>query len=158
MPAMAGQVKAKECLMKKKLLMLLLALCMIISMTALTACGGGSGDSGDTASEETATEETAVEEDTDFLLGSWFARTATYNGEEKDPDEIFNGTFHLYFTEDKCDMAIDSKTAPVSWERTDKGVTLIGDDTYYITFPDDSKETLVITINGIDVLMEKYEE
>ena len=145
--------------MKKKLLMLLLALCMITTMTALTACGGGSEDSSEEfATEEAAPEETAVEEDTDFLLGSWFARTATYNGEEKDPDEIFNGTFHLYFTEDKCDMAIDSKTAPVSWERTDKGVTLIGDDTYYITFPDDSKETLVITINGIEVLMEKYEE
>ncbi len=143
--------------MKKKLLMLLLALCMIATMTALTACGGGGGS--EDSSSETASEETAqAEDETDFLLGSWFAKTATYNGEEKDPDEVFNGTFHLYFTEDKCNMAIDSKTAPVSWERTDKGVTLIGDDTYYITFPDDSKETLIITINGIEVLMEKYEE
>ena len=141
--------------MKKKLLMLMLALCMIVTMTALSACGGGSGDSGgEAAGEETA--QTA--DDTDFLLGSWFAKTATYNGEEKDPDEVFNGTFHLYFTEDRCNMAIDSKTAPVSWERTDKGVTLTGDDTYYITFPDDSEDTLIITINGIEVLMEKYEE
>ena len=146
--------------MKKKLLMLMLALCMIVTMTALSACGGGSGDSGgEAAGEETASEETAqTADDTDFLLGSWFAKTATYNGEEKDPDEVFNGTFHLYFTEDRCNMAIDSKTAPVSWERTDKGVTLTGDDTYYITFPDDSEDTLIITINGIEVLMEKYEE
>ena len=153
--ALAGKTDEKECAMKKKLLMLLLALCMIATMTALTACGGSSGDSdGEIVIEET-TDEAG---ETDFLMGSWFAKTATFNGEEKDPDLLFNGKFHLFFTEDKCDMAIDTRTAPVSWKLTDKGVTLIGDDTYYITFPDDSKETLIITINGIDILMEKYKE
>lgn len=146
--------------MKKKLLMLMLALCMILTMTALSACGGGSGDSSsELANEEAAPEEgTQAADDTEFLMGSWFARTATINGEEADPKDVFNGTFQLYFTEDKCNMVIDTKTAPVSWKLTDEGVTLTGDDTYYITFPDDSKDTLLITIKGVEVLMEKYVE
>ena len=55
-------------------------------------------------------------------------------------------------------MAIDEQRAVLTWERTDEGVTLKGDDTYKITFPDDSQKTMIITIRGVDTLLEKNEE
>lgn len=146
--------------MKKNRLLLLLIALMCIAMMAFTACGGGSGTESTDAgnSEEAAQEDTSASE-TDFLIGSWFAEKSTYNGEEKDPDEVFGGRFYLVFQDDgDCQMCIDQKRAPLTWERNDEGVLLKGDDTYQITFPDDSQKTLVITINGIDTLMEKYEE
>ena len=97
----------------RKVLSLLLA---AILVATLCSCGGGSSSTGSEkpaetaeapaaensqeadaaqeaeaaqAAEDTKTEETAqAEDETDFLLGSWFAKTATYNGEEKDPDEV----------------------------------------------------------------------
>ena len=76
-----------------------------------------------------------------------------------DAYDVFNGYFSLYFTDKgDCTMSIDQDHALVKWELTDDGVTLTGDSTYPITFPDESRKTMVIVINGIDVLMEKYEE
>ena len=140
--------------MKKRFLLILtLTVAMAMSMVVLAGCGGS--DSGDT--EEPAAEDQTA--DTEFLLGSWFAETATYEGEEKDPDEVFGGIFQLYFSDNgECTMSIDQKRAVVNWEYTGDGVTLTGDDTYEITFPDDSKEKLIINVKGIDVLMEKYQE
>ena len=142
--------------MKKNKLLLLLIAVICVTMLALTACGGGSGSDG---SGETEQEETAAAGETDFLIGSWFAEKSMYNGEEKDPDEVFGGTFYLVFFDDGgCQMCIDQKRAQVNWEYTGDGVTLTGDDTYQITFPDDSKTSMIITINGIDTLLTKYEE
>lgn len=140
---------------KNKVLLLLIAL-MCITVFAFTSCGGGSGDE---ASGDAAQEETAAASETDFLIGSWFAEKSMYNGEEKDPDEVFGGRFYLVFYEDgDCQMCIDQKRAPVKWEYTGDGVTLTGDDTYKITFPDDSGKNMIVTINGIDTLLTKYEE
>ena len=55
-------------------------------------------------------------------------------------------------------MSIDQNRALVDWTLTDNGVTLTGDDTYQITFPDESRKTMIATIKGVDVLLEKYEE
>lgn len=128
----------------KYLLTLLAALMLCVVL--LAACGGGS------APEE-------PEEDVDFLLGMWFAREASVGDETRDPDDVFGGIFSLYFSDDgKCTMAIDQQRALVDWELTDDGVVLSGDNTYPCTFLDDEKKTMNIVINGIDVLMEKYEE
>lgn len=129
--------------MRKTAVLLLLTLCLAL----LAACGGGSAPAQD-----------ASEEADDFLLGTWFARSAEKDGETLDPDEVFGGTFYLYFDEDNCMMCIDDQRAVVSWERTGDGVTLSGDGTYAVTFPDHSQTTLVVNINGVDVRMEKYVE
>ena len=92
-------------------------------------------------------------------MGSWFARTASKDGVTVDAYDIFNGIFQLYFNKNgECTMSIGQNYAVVKWELTDSCVTLKGDDTYQITFPNDSRKTMIIVINGIDVLMEKYEE
>jgi len=142
--------------MKKNRLLLLLIALMLVIMPALTACGGGSGSD---EPEDAAQEEDAAAGETDFLIGSWFAEKSMYNGEEKDSDEVFGGRFYLVFDDDgDCQMCIDQKRAPVKWEYTGDGVTLSGDDTYQITFPDDSKKSMIITINGIETLLTKFEE
>ena len=103
--------------------------------------------------------EEAPKQDVDFLLGSWFAQTGTKDGVTVDAYDLFNGIFQLYFSKNgECTMSIGQNYAVVKWELTDSGVTLKGDDTYPITFPDETRKTMIIVINGIDVLMEKYEE
>ena len=66
----------------------------------------------------------------------------------------------LYFSDNgECTMAIDDKRAIVNWTLNDDGtVTLSGDDTYPVTFPDDSRTTMVMVVQGIDVTLEKYED
>ena len=146
---------------KLTLALLILSLCLAL----LTACGGGGQE--ETAEPETAaaesetteTAEAAPAEEEDPVLGFWFAKEASKGDVTKDPYELFGGTFYLYFVdESECQMCIDDKRAPVTWERTENGITLSGDDTYEITFPDDSGQTMVIVINGIDVLLEKSDE
>ncbi len=119
---------------------------LVLIVTLLSGCGGKSGKN------EPA-------EDVDFLLGAWFAKTASANGKTVDADDVFGGTFMLYFSDDhKCTMSIDQNRALVDWELTDNGVTLKGDDTYEATFKDQSRKTMVVVIKGVDVLMEKYED
>ena len=139
-------------MIKRNKLSLLLPILIIFSgCILLTGCG--KKESSSTATKETTTAKK------DFLIGTWFAKSSTYNGESRDPDEIFGGTFYLTFNDKgECTMAIDQQRALLTWERTKEGVTLKGDDTYKITFPDDSEKTLLITIKGVDTLMEKYEE
>ena len=155
--------------MKRNLLTLLLML--LLSAALLAGCGGGGQTESETAAAETTeetgegtaqaeeaaeTEETAPAEEEDFVLGFWFAETATKDGETMDPDDLFGGIFYLYFAdEETCYMCIDDKRAPLAWEHTENGVTLTGDDTYSITFPDDSQTTMIITINGVEVVLEK---
>ena len=123
---------------------------LILSLVALTACGSGSNDNDQTQN---------AEDETAFLMGSWFAVSAEYEGQEMEPDEVFGDTFSLYFSDDgKCTMWVGQNRALVDWEQTEEGVTLRGDDTYEITFPDESKETLIINLRGVNVVMEKYEE
>ncbi len=123
----------------------LLVLLITIQLLVLSGCSSSSSKKDDA--------------DTEFLLGSWFAKEASYAGTQLDPEELFDGTFHLYFDDNgECTMAIDQNRAIVKWEYTGDGVTLTGDDTYKITFPDDSKERLIIVVNNIDILMEKYED
>ena len=120
---------------------------VIMCMGLLAGCGGKS---------EPAAQ--AKVNESEFLLGSWFAKEAYVNGETRDPDAVFGGVFQLYFSKDgKCTMSIDQKRAVVDWTLTDDGVTLTGDDTYPITFPDESRTTMTATIQGVDVLLEKYE-
>ncbi len=125
-------------------LFLLLALCLAL----LAGCGGSSPEEDARASES------------EFLLGAWFATTASKNGETVDASDIFGGRFMLYFSDDGvCTMSIDDKRALVDWTLNDDGtVTLSGDDTYPVTFPDDSRTTMVAVIRGIDVTLEKYED
>jgi hypothetical protein len=142
---------------KNKLLLLLISL-MLIAMPALTACGGGSGSG--SGSDEAAQEEAApAEDESAFLIGTWFAESASFEGQELDPEEVYGGTFYLYFAEDgDCQMCIDQKRAPVKWEYDGETVTLTGDDTYKITFPDDSKTSMVASINGVETVLTKHEE
>ena len=154
--------------MKRNSLILFLAL--LLAAALLAGCGGTSGQDSqaetgeetDTAAVETQETETAeVEEaapagEKDFVLGFWFAESASKDGQTLDPDTVFGGTFYLYFAdEEDCYMCIDDQRAPVTWERTENGVTLTGDNTYEITFPDDSQTTMIITINGVEVVLEK---
>lgn len=130
---------------------LLLLAMMLLCLALLAACGGGA------AEEEAAAEETA--QDLDFLLGSWFAETATKDGATVDAYDVFGDTFSLYFDDDgECTMWVGQDHALVKWELTDDGVLLTGDNTYPCTFLDEGRTTMNIVINGIDVLMNKYEE
>lgn len=137
--------------MKRKSLLLLLPILILFSgCIIITGCSNKS--SGSSAKETTKAEK-------DFLIGTWFAKSSSYQGESKNPDDVFGGTFYLHFNEKgECTMAIDEQRAVLTWERTDEGVTLKGDDTYKITFPDDSQKTMIITIRGVDTLLEKNEE
>ena len=135
--------------MKSYIKKLRLIVVMLLSITILAACGAGNGDS----------ETPASSDETSFLMGTWFAESAEYEGQELDPDEVFGDTFSLYFAEDgKCTMWVGQNKALVDWEYTGDGVTLTGEDTYEITFPDESRETMIITVRDVEVLMEKYEE
>ncbi len=128
---------------RKQALALLLVTLLCVSL--LVGCGGGK-------------KEEAPKQDAEFLMGSWFAQTASKDGVTVDAYDVFHGYFQLYFSKNgECTMSIDQQRAVVKWELTDDGVTLTGDDSYPITFPDESRKTMVIVINGIDVLMEKYE-
>lgn len=126
---------------------------LVLCMAFMVGCGGG-GDDSDAQAEAASTP------DTEFLMGSWFAKTCTKDGQTVDADDVFGGTFMLYFSDDgKCTMSIDQQRALVDWVMNDDGsVTLSGDNTYEITFPDDSKTTMNANIKGVDTLLEKYEE
>lgn len=132
--------------MKKRVLSLLLFL--VLSLTLLAACGGPSA------------EEKEAAEKSEFLLGTWVASAAEYNGEAMDPTDVFGGTFILIFKDDgNCSMFINTDQAIVKWVMNDDGtVTLTGDNTYPITFPDDSQTTMVVNVQGVDVTMEKDTE
>ena len=162
----------------KKTKILIAALLALVMVLSLCACAGSKTDTEKPAesadkteepaentdkTEEPAEEEKAEEEkpadDNEFLLGSWFARNVMIGDVEKDPDEVFGGTFMLYFSDDGvCTMSIDQQRALVDWELTDNGVVLKGDSTYEGTFQDDSRTTMILVVQGVDVLMEKYED
>ena len=130
----------------------LLALVLVL---ALCACGASKGEPAGSAAE--AAEEKA--EDLDFLLGMWFADTASQDDVTVDAEEVFGGTFSLYFSDDgKCTMAIDQDRALVDWELTENGVTLKGDNTYEGVFQDAERTTMIMVIKGVDVHLEKYQE
>ena len=140
----------------KKLAALLTVLALAL---ALCACGGTKEAPAGSAAE--AAEDKAEEkaEDLDFLLGMWFADTASQDDVTVDAEEVFGGTFSLYFSDDgKCTMAIDQQRALLDWELTENGVTLKGDNTYEGVFQDAERTTMIMVINGIDVHMEKYQE
>ena len=106
-----------------------IAVVLILLIAVLAGCGASGGKS-------------EPKPDADFLMGSWFAKTAT-----------------KYFSDDgKCTMAIDQQRALLTWELTDNGVTLKGDDTYPGTFTDESRTSMILVVQGVDVLMEKFEE
>ena len=128
--------------MKKRVLSLLLVL--ILSLTLLSACGPSA-------------EEKEAAEKSEFLLGTWVASSAEYNGATMDPHDVFNGTFILIFKDNgDCSMFVDTDQAIVKWVMNDDGtVTLTGDNTYPVTFPDDSQTTMVVNVQGVDVTMEK---
>lgn len=122
-----------------------LSLVLILALSLLAACGGPSA------------EEQAKVAETEFLMGRWEATTAEYDGEVRDAQEVIGGLLAFYFDDDgTCTMFVDTNRAIVDWVMNDDGtVTLTGDDTYPVVFPDGSKDTLVVTINGIDVTMVK---
>ena len=124
-----------------------LLIVLILCMTLIGGCGATKDDSA------------APKEDIEFLLGSWFADTASADGATVDAYDVFGGYFMLYFNENgECTMSIDQNRAIVKWQLTENGVTLTGDGTYEATFIDETRKSMVIVINGIDVLMEKYED
>ena len=120
-----------------------LLLVLILSLSLPAACGR--------SAEEAAP-------DAGFLMGSWIAETATVDDLTMDAGDAFGGVFTLYFSENgDCTMSIDDQRATVRWELTDDGVLLTGNDTYPITFPDESRTTMIAVIKGLDVLLRKYE-
>ena len=91
---------------------LALLLVLVLCAALLAGCGGGKKQEDDAAKAES-----------EFLMGMWFAKEASYNGETADPEDIFEGTFSLYFSDNgECTMAIDQNRAVVKWELTDDGV------------------------------------
>ncbi len=139
----------------KKAKSVLAMLLVLLLMFALCACGGTKGEPAGSAAQETE----GAADDLDFLLGMWFANTASKDDVTVDAEEVFGGTFSLYFSDDgKCTMAIDQDRAMVDWELTEDGVTLSGDNTYEGTFQDAERTTMIVGINGFDILMEKYQE
>lgn len=124
--------------MKKLSLLLILALCLSL----LAACGG--------AAE-------APVRDTDFLMGRWEATTAEKDGEVRDAQDVIGGLLAFYFDDNgTCTMFVDTNRAVVDWVMNDDGtVTLSGDGTYPVVFPDGSQDTLIVTINDINVTMVK---
>ncbi len=131
--------------MKRRVFSLLLVL--ILSLSLLAACGS--------SSDEKATDDRSA-----FLIGTWVATTAEYNGTTVDAHDVFDGTFILIFKDNgDCSMFVDTDQAIVKWVMNDDGtVTLTGDDTYSITFPDDSQATMVVDVHDVNVTMEKDAE
>lgn len=131
--------------MKKRVFSLLLVL--VLSLTLLAACGSSA-------------EEKAVDDKSAFLIGTWVATTAEYSGTTVDAHDVFDGTFILIFKDNgDCSMFVDTDQAIVKWVMNDDGtVTLTGDDTYSITFPDDSQTTMVVDVHDVAVTMEKDTE
>ena len=128
--------------MKKRVFSLLLVL--VLSLTLLAACGSSA-------------EEKAVDDKSAFLIGTWVATTAEYSGTTVDAHDVFDGTFILIFKDNgDCSMFVDTDQAIVKWVMNDDGtVTLTGDDTYSITFPNDSQTTMVVDVHDVAVTMEK---
>ena len=142
----------------KKLISVILAL---ITLTVLLAACGAKPESGaDESVQASETEATGTQTtDSSIILGTWFATTAVYNGEEYNADDLFNGTFLLLFKDNgECRMQHNDEWSVVTWELSDSGVTLKGEDTYELTFTDENKNKLLMDINGADVTLEKYEE
>ncbi len=131
--------------MKKRVFSLLLVL--VLSLTLLAACGSSA-------------EEKAVDDKSAFLIGTWVATTAEYSGTTVDAHDVFDGTFILIFKDNgDCSMFVDTDQAIVKWVMNDDGtVTLTGDDTYSITFPNDSQTTMVVDVHDVAVTMEKDTE
>ena len=148
----------------KRLLALLLCLSLVLGMSAVMAGCGGSSDSSEPSSDAAASEESAQTDEAEFLYGSWFAETATYEGQEMDAKDFFNDhTVSWYFSDDgTATMWVDQNHALVDWELRDGGVTLSGDLTYEADFVDDTKTSMIwhYDVNDIkaDILMEKYVE
>ena len=144
--------------MNKRLLSL--ALILVLCLTLLAGCGGGSTEEASQESGEPAQTEAAAEpaEAADPVIGTWFADTATKDGVTVDAKELFSGRiFYLDFLEDECFMYVGTDYALLDWERTEDGITLKGDEEYQITFPDDSGKTMVLNLKGFDVLLELSE-
>lgn len=142
--------------MKKLILSVLLL--MALSLTLLCGCGGTGEEA---AAEDTAPaqEETQVEE-TPFFLGNWIAKTAVVNGSTVDAMDVFGGIFVLTLKEDGyCQMGLNNQYSTLDW--TDNGdgtITLTGSDTYEVSFPDGSEDTMLAVIKGVDVTLEKSDE
>ena len=141
----------------KKLISIIFTITLVTVF--LSSCGAkpDTGSNGSTEQSEAAVEtETA---DNSIILGTWFAQTAVYNGEEYKAEDMFNGPFLLMFKDNgECRMQHNDEWSIVKWELHDSGVTLTGDDTYELSFADGSKNKLLMDINGAEVTLEKYEE
>lgn len=133
--------------MEKRMMIILVLMSLCIIM--LTGCGGG-----------TSVESGEREPDTSFLMGSWIAKTCTQGDVTVDVLDAFQGDmFSLYFQDDgQCQMVRGDQYALVDWTiNNDGSITLKGTNTYEVTFPDDSRKTMILKVNDIDVFLEKYE-
>ena len=132
--------------MKRKSLLLLLPILILFSGCILiTGC-----------SNKNSTTKEATNQKKDFLIGTWFAKSSSYNGESRNPEDVFGGTFYLYFNEKgECTMAIDQQRAILTWERTKEGVTLIKNQLLSIFSKNSIKP---MTINEGDEFNTDYHE
>lgn len=140
----------------------IIALLLVLMMTATVICGCGAKETAVPENTDAVTEETAETEavdDNSFLLGSWFVDSIVMDGQELTEDEFFGETFSFYFNDkNECYMNMGSNYAIVNYEVHDNGVTLTGDDTYELTFTDETKTKCTWELKGAEVTMSKYEE
>ena len=149
--------KGGDLMSRKTMPLLALFIALSLCLTMIAGCGSAPATSEDGVKEDAKT--TVNEED--FLLGSWIAESCWGEDPEvtADPYDVYGGTFSLYFSDNgECTMWVGQNRAVVTWERTEDGVLLKGDNEYPITFPDGSETEMIIVVNNVNTLMEKYVE
>ena len=117
--------------MKKKLLTLLIAICMIMSMSMLAACGGSSGGSGDSGE---STETTEQADPAEKFAGEWKLAAAESQGvymagnftEILELTDEGAGSVNLIINDDKTGVInLGDESANFTWEmKSDDVITI----------------------------------
>lgn len=132
----------------KKTLMILFVMIIAASCIALTGCGGGSSDSGSTATDEGS----AVNAE---YVGTWKATSAQVKDETEDIDEVLDEDFIIELKEDgTATMTSEDGVEEGKWFETKDGVRFQGADESDIEFKySDGK--LDLKVIGVHLIFEK---
>ncbi len=121
--------------MKKKISVILCAVCLAAVCVLMTACGGG-GKYADSK-----------------YLGKWKATKAEYMGMELSVEEILGGEFSFTLDADgKVTLKVVDEEEKGSWEEVDGGIQLEGDEE--MTFKDE-EGVLKLDYQGVALTFEK---